>query len=165
MEAEISVEDITIKVQEDAIFPKKSIHRDHRHAIRSFRHCIKFVFCFELPDFCPVCGKDMLTTELKVPPFIYSSPFTIETTSAIALLIKPSLGKSFLYDYKDGDSLHCGILDSFGHVHDFDEKGLHFSLQRWLNCISIPVDVSLQSNKSMPTMDDVKEAWAQQCVR
>ncbi|KAF6039916.1 hypothetical protein EB796_001768 [Bugula neritina] len=107
----------------------------------------------------------MLTTELKVPPFIYSSPFTIETTSAIALLIKPSLGKSFLYDYKDGDSLHCGILDSFGHVHDFDEKGLHFSLQRWLNCISIPVDVSLQSNKSMPTMDDVKEAWAQQCVR
>ena len=88
-----------------------------RHAVKCFRHCSKFVFCFEIPDCCPVCDRSLLTSEIIVPPFVYQSPLEHDQTSNPAILVRPSQGKSFLHDYGNGDDLHCGILDENGKMH------------------------------------------------
>ena len=119
--ATLSLNDIEIDV--GTYIPNHSIpsttphtHHDSRHAVKCFRHCSsEFVFCFELPDFCPICKQDMLCSEMAVPPFISPSPFEYHMEQGVpAILVKPSRGKSFLNDYKDGDSLHCGLLDEDG---------------------------------------------------
>lgn len=88
--------------------------REPRQPIKCFKHCLLYVFCFALPDICPVCHKSLLKTAMKIPPFLCQSPFDFERRGKPAILVRPSCGKSFLYDYNKGDSLHCGILDEEG---------------------------------------------------
>lgn len=92
----------------------RSSNRHHRHSIRCFKHCTRFVFVFEFPDTCPICSVDLLDSELAVPPFIYKSPLDAEPETLPAILVKPSTAQSFLYDYNNGDFLHCGLLDESG---------------------------------------------------
>ena len=107
----VSVEDIRLETGRDSA----ALQRQSRlHSIRCFRHCRNFVFYFELPDLCPVCNGDLLTTEVKVPPFVLKSPINTAVLGEPSVLIKPARGKSLLNDYHSGDNLHCGILDETG---------------------------------------------------
>lgn len=115
--ATLSLNDIEIDIDTNhtSKLSANTTHHDNRHAIKCFRHCSQFVFCFELPDFCPICNQDMLMSEIAVPPFITPSPFEYHIKPGVpAILVKPSRGKNFLTDYRDGDGLHCGILDEDG---------------------------------------------------
>lgn len=112
-EKSVTADDIQIDLFGNGSHNRLRSHA-HRHSIRCFKHCSKFVFCFELPDTCPVCESSLLTSEIRVPNFIYPSPLEHEHTSCSAILVRPSQGKSFLHDYGNGDDLHCGLLDEEG---------------------------------------------------
>lgn len=70
----------------------KIMHGDP--GILCFQHCEKDVkiFCFDLPKICPLCKKDLLTTELRIPPFRIPYPFTGAKKMPCSVVIKPTSG-------------------------------------------------------------------------
>lgn len=75
-----------------------------------------------MPDTCPICKTDIIFTRMNIPPVVIKAPVLSEdilSSAEPAFLIKPSSGKSFLKDYANGDSLHCGLRDELGIVYTF----------------------------------------------
>ncbi|XP_067936632.1 MKRN2 opposite strand protein-like [Watersipora subatra] len=156
----ISAEDIQIDISASRLGSSQT----SRHSIKCFKHCSKFVFCFELPDYCPVCNLSVLGSEILVPPSVYKSPLDHGLTSQPTVLVRPSKGKSFLHDYANGDDLHCGLMDENGLVHDFTENGLSTS-EEWLNCIHAPIDYSPTLVPMNTRLCKLKTDWLAKNVR
>eukprot|EP00118_Oscarella_pearsei_P001598 m.7879 g.7879 ORF g.7879 m.7879 type:complete len:208 (+) comp19908_c0_seq1:28-651(+) len=120
-----------------------------------FRHCSveNSVFCLSsrpivTRSVCPICDQVLKGSRFLVPPFRVPSPcFRNAVGSAHCLTIKPSI-KSFM-EYSDGDDLHVGISDNRGHVHHYDEYGLHCDSDPettfWTDCLVVPLSVAEQT--------------------
>lgn len=57
-----------------------------------FQHCDKKVFCFELPEYCPVCNRDLSTEQFKLLPIRIPYPFVRAAQHPCSILIKPTSG-------------------------------------------------------------------------
>ncbi|KAG1706622.1 MKRN2 opposite strand protein [Nymphon striatum] len=126
-----------------------------------FQHCQKNakVFCFKLPSSCVICGVDLQTSELRIPPFRVPYPFTDASRAPCSVVIKPTNG-DFLHNYKNSADLHMGVTDSNGIVYEYDEKGLKKcrdcgDSSEWKQCLAI--NVTDGSNKQFSA--EWKEYW------
>ncbi|KAK6167975.1 hypothetical protein SNE40_021889 [Patella caerulea] len=107
--------------------------------LRCFQHCDRStnIICFDVPEHCPLCGKNTSETESRIPPYILPSPIAAAVKWPRSLVLKPTDG-DFLCDFTKTSNLHIGVTDSTGTVYDFDEYGLHVG-SPWLRCIQVPV--------------------------
>jgi len=106
-----------------------------------FQHCVKNVnvFCFVLPALCPMCGEDLSTADLRIPPFRVALPFSTASNNPHHVVLKPTNG-NFLRDYKNGQLLHVGLTDSRGRVYEFDERGLTCDdANGWTQCLAASI--------------------------
>nr|CAH0105456.1 unnamed protein product [Daphnia galeata] len=105
-----------------------------------FQHCKKVnVFCYIIPNNCPVCKNDLSNTDLTIPPFRIPNPLTSEANK-LSLLIKPTFG-NFIRDFKRGDLLHIALSNSERKIFEFNENGIssyNFSpYPNWTNFLSV----------------------------
>ncbi|KAK6619042.1 hypothetical protein RUM44_003424 [Polyplax serrata] len=115
--------------------------------ILCFQHCDKKVFCFELPEICPVCSKDLSTAQFKLLPTRIPYPFVRAAQHPCSILIKPTSG-DFLNDYFNSVDLHIGVTDSTGAVVEYDKNGLQRQKNnQWNQCL---------------VLDGMDESWADQ---
>jgi len=116
-----------------------------------FEHCQKKVkiCCIIVPKNCPLCGCDINSSPMRLPPFRLPTPFSSSKSQPFSLIIKPTNG-SFLQDYKQGDDLHIGISNSNCDIYSFDQQGLCI-VEPWLQCLVIPVS---EMSKIHPGMLD-----------
>ncbi|XP_074593935.1 MKRN2 opposite strand protein [Brevipalpus obovatus] len=107
-----------------------------------FQHCEPNtkVFCFRVPDSCPLCSASIATTNPISPPFLIPFPFTHPRNSTSSIIIRPTEG-DFLNHYRNSADLHIGLTDSKGNVYEFDRNGMHVGTRNrmWNNCLNIPV--------------------------
>jgi len=114
---------------------------DSDPGILCFQHCDKKVkvFCFALPKTCQLCGADLYTSELRIPPFRIPYPFTKAVLQPCAVAIRPTLG-DFLHHYQNSTDLHIGVTDSQGIVYEYDKNGLkNNDTTRWSQCLAIQI--------------------------
>uniref|UniRef100_A0A8D8LX46 MKRN2 opposite strand protein n=3 Tax=Cacopsylla melanoneura TaxID=428564 RepID=A0A8D8LX46_9HEMI len=105
--------------------------------ILCFAHCGPRVFCFQLPEHCPVCHAPLAGEATSVTPFRVPYPFVKASQYPCSILMKPTHG-DFLQDYKLNQDLHIGVTTSHGKVIEFDQHGIHTSrAQDWQQCILI----------------------------
>lgn len=105
--------------------------------ILCFTHCGPRIFCFQLPEHCPVCHAVLDDTSTSLTPFRVPYPFVKASQYPCSILMKPTHG-DFLHDYKLNQDLHIGITNSHGKVIEFDQQGLHTSRSAdWNQCILI----------------------------
>ncbi|KAK9694669.1 protein of unknown function (DUF4796) [Popillia japonica] len=100
-----------------------------------FQHCGPKVFCFSLPDNCPVCNADLSEANFSLLPFRVPYPFVRASQHPCAVVIKPTAG-DFLNDYYNSMDLHIGLTTSSGTIVEFDKHGLrrHRS-SHWGQCL------------------------------
>ncbi|CAG9823467.1 unnamed protein product [Phaedon cochleariae] len=100
-----------------------------------FQHCGPKIFCFSLPDSCPVCEKALDNANFSLLPFRVPYPFVQASQYPCAVVIKPTTG-DFMNDYFNSKDLHVGVTTSKGTIVEFDKNGLrhHASLQ-WGQCL------------------------------
>ncbi|XP_069677105.1 MKRN2 opposite strand protein isoform X2 [Periplaneta americana] len=91
--------------------------------ILCFQHCSAQVFCFELPELCPVCNSHLATAHFRLMPFRVPYPFVRAVQHPCSIVIKPTTG-DFLHDYLNSMDLHIGVTNSLGDVVEFDKGGL-----------------------------------------
>jgi len=97
------------------------------------------VFCFQVPSICKFCNADLLTNELRIPPFKIPYPFKTSSNEPNTLVIKPTLG-DFLNNYENSSDLHIGVTDSEGFVIEYDINGLRRSkAHNWNQCLPIKI--------------------------
>ena len=111
-----------------------------------FQHCVKNVnvFCFVLPALCPMCGEDLSTADLRIPPFrcglewkvwnwkhwpftMYfrvALPFSTASNNPHHVVLKPTNGNflrllhpSFCVDDPDLDMENLGLKFGFQMVY------------------------------------------------
>ncbi|XP_018325868.1 MKRN2 opposite strand protein isoform X2 [Agrilus planipennis] len=100
-----------------------------------FQHCGPKVFCFSLPEHCPVCSADLADARFSLLPFRVPYPFVRASQYSCAVVIKPTTG-DFLNDYYNSMDLHIGVTTSSGTIVEFDKNGLrrHHNDQ-WNQCL------------------------------
>ncbi|XP_022918892.1 MKRN2 opposite strand protein isoform X2 [Onthophagus taurus] len=100
-----------------------------------FQHCGPKIFCFSLPDNCPVCRSDLTKADFSLLPFRVPYPFVRASQHACSVVIKPTSG-DFLNDYYNSMDLHIGVTTSSGTIVEFDKNGLrrHRSTH-WGQCL------------------------------
>ncbi|PSN38459.1 hypothetical protein C0J52_15613 [Blattella germanica] len=60
--------------------------------ILCFQHCSSKVFCFELPEKCPICNSSLTTANFRLLPFRIPYPFVRAIQHPCAIVIKPTTG-------------------------------------------------------------------------
>jgi len=108
--------------------------------IRCFQHCSRDwnILCFTIPDVCPLCGHDTMTTEMRIPPYLIQSPLTDANTTQCCVVIKPTIG-CFLTDYTNQSNLHIAVTNTAGVVYEFDERGVTVGGSDWTQCLRVNV--------------------------
>ncbi|XP_027197372.2 MKRN2 opposite strand protein-like [Dermatophagoides pteronyssinus] len=122
--------------------------------ILTFKHCANNnrIFCFDIPDRCPLCEKEILkrdvdnTDEIEFDDDDHSikeikslpNPLKAANKSKCALAIRPTKG-DFLSDYKNTSDLHICLTMSDGKIVEFDDKGARVSEDgnEWQSCLII----------------------------
>ncbi|XP_077990392.1 MKRN2 opposite strand protein-like [Glandiceps talaboti] len=118
-----------------------------------FNHCSPVnVFCFEIPDICPVCGSDLEVSPCLSPPFRIPSPFANAKAVPFSVVIKPTQG-TFLQHFQRNSNLHIGITSSKGAVYNYDEGGLHVDKDKYSWQYSIPIPLLDKYD------DELMEIW------
>lgn len=117
--------------------------------ILCFEHCSdRRVFCFQIPEHCPVCRTD-ISLDNKLIPFRIPYPFVKALQYPCAIFIKPTNG-DFLNEYKLSMDLHIGVTNSRGLTYEYDKDGL--SLGRdWTECLLV--------YQLSPEEEDAVEMW------
>uniref|UniRef100_A0A1B6G3V8 MKRN2 opposite strand protein n=1 Tax=Cuerna arida TaxID=1464854 RepID=A0A1B6G3V8_9HEMI len=101
------------------------------------QHCGPRVFCFQLPEHCPVCRTSLNNVSPALIPFRVPYPFVRAQQYPCAVIIKPTNG-DFLNDYKASSDLHIGVTDSRGRVVEFDQHGLRRDQRTgWDQCLAV----------------------------
>ncbi|RZC43082.1 C3orf83 -like protein [Asbolus verrucosus] len=100
-----------------------------------FQHCGPKIFCFLLPETCPVCDVDLSQANFSLLPFRVPYPFIRASQYPCSVVIKPTSG-DFLNDYYNSMDLHIGVTTSTGTIVEFDKNGLrrHRS-EQWGQCL------------------------------
>lgn len=57
-----------------------------------FQHCGPKVFCFNLPEKCPVCSAELAVANFSLLPFRVPYPFIRAAQYPCAVIIKPTCG-------------------------------------------------------------------------
>ncbi|KAI5742426.1 hypothetical protein M8J77_007130 [Diaphorina citri] len=57
-----------------------------------FTHCGPRVFCFELPEYCPVCHAPLAGEATSLTPFRVPYPFVKASQYPCSILMKPTHG-------------------------------------------------------------------------
>lgn len=105
--------------------------------ILCFQHCSCKVFCFELPEKCPICNSHLSTAHFRLLPFRIPYPFVRAVQYPCSIVIKPTTG-DFLHDYLNCMDLHIGVTDSEGSVVEFDKGGLQqHRTGMWCQCLVV----------------------------
>ncbi|KAG5868397.1 hypothetical protein JTB14_006830 [Gonioctena quinquepunctata] len=100
-----------------------------------FQHCGPKIFCFSLPEICPVCKGDLNNSNFSLLPFRIPYPFIQASQYPCAVVIKPTTG-DFLNDYLNSKDLHVGVTTSRGNIVEFDKNGLrHHRSKQWGQCL------------------------------
>jgi len=114
-------------------------------SIMCFQHCRKDVNIFymdNMPHDCPVCGSDLSTAELRIPPFCIPSPFLAAHTTPCSVVVQPT-GGHFLEHYQILDDLHIGVTNSQGVVYEYSELGPRtVAGSSWQQCICVYTDLA-----------------------
>lgn len=103
-----------------------------------FKHCSSTsVFCKEVPERCPLCNSTI--SDYVLQPFRLPYPFVRADECPVSVVMRPSRG-DFLNDYKITADLHIGIVDSNGHVYEFDTPGVIINdISNWQNCLALKI--------------------------
>ncbi|XP_071854099.1 MKRN2 opposite strand protein-like isoform X2 [Apostichopus japonicus] len=109
--------------------------------ILSFKHSCQSsgnILCFQLPLYCPMCGRSLTNEPLATPPVRYPPILKSSSNYPFSIIIKPTNG-TFLGDYKHGDNLHTGVTDSRGFLCHFNEQGVTYDRSVWHQSLVIPL--------------------------
>ncbi|XP_044751580.1 MKRN2 opposite strand protein [Coccinella septempunctata] len=90
--------------------------------ILCFKHC-GTIFCFDLPEVCPLCHFSLSLIPVEDIPFRLPHPFVKAGQYPCSIVIKSTTG-TFLENYNYNKNLHIGVTDSRGAVHEYDSGGL-----------------------------------------
>lgn len=71
-------------------------------------------------------------------------------------MIKPTVG-SFLYDFTNQSNLHIGIVNSYGKVYEFDERGVSVGNVNWTCCLK--VELFKEAGSFMTLWDEALETF------
>ncbi|XP_063232920.1 MKRN2 opposite strand protein [Bacillus rossius redtenbacheri] len=105
--------------------------------ILCFQHCGPKVFCFQLPNDCPVCTCNLSNGNFQLPPFRVPYPFVRAIQHPCSIVIKPTTG-DFLHDYRNTKDLHIGVTTSQGEVVEFDRRGVRRNQAAlWQQCLVV----------------------------
>ncbi|VEN43862.1 unnamed protein product [Callosobruchus maculatus] len=130
--------------------------------ILCFQHCGPKIFCFSLPQTCPICGGNVDVGDFSVLPFRVPYPFVKASQYSCAIVIKPTTG-DFLNDYFNSTDLHIGVTTSEGTIVEFDRHGLrkHRSDQ-WGQCLLLEQVASFWSEHWDSTLERVchQSSWS-----
>ncbi|XP_043563899.1 MKRN2 opposite strand protein isoform X1 [Chiloscyllium plagiosum] len=103
-----------------------------------FRHCGKDIYCFNVPEQCPICGQSLLGRRLEDAPVSIPNSFVDGHHEKCSFLIKPTKG-SFLRDYDGRSDLHVGISNTSGVVYNYIETGVQRDGCGWEECVCVPL--------------------------
>ncbi|XP_006813497.1 MKRN2 opposite strand protein-like [Saccoglossus kowalevskii] len=127
-----------------------------------FNHCSPVnIFCFEMPDNCPLCGTLLDVSPCQSPPFRIPSPFANGITKPYSVVVKPTEG-TFLQHYERNSNLHVGITSSKGAVYNYDEYGLHKVKDKhsWKQSVIIPLLDNRYDDELMELWDECLQNYA-----
>ncbi|MBN3282271.1 MKROS protein, partial [Polyodon spathula] len=105
-----------------------------------FRHCGKDIYCFSVPECCPVCRESLSsrTRRLEEAPVSIPNPFMNGQKVTSSFLVKPTKG-TFLREYDGSSDLHVGITSTKGVVYNYSEAGVCRDQHGWEQSVSIPL--------------------------
>ncbi|XP_067907926.1 MKRN2 opposite strand protein-like isoform X3 [Heterodontus francisci] len=103
-----------------------------------FRHCEKPIYCFNIPEQCPICGLSLLGRRLEDAPVSIPNSFVDGHHEKCSFLIKPTKG-SFLREYDGRSDLHVGISNTSGVVYNYIETGVQRDNCGWEECVCVPL--------------------------
>ncbi|XP_078270103.1 MKRN2 opposite strand protein-like [Rhinoraja longicauda] len=104
----------------------------------TFRHCEKDIYCFNVPEECPICGQNLVGRGLDDAPVCIPNCFVDGHHEKCSFLIKPTEG-SFLREYDGKGDLHVAISNTHGVVYNYIETGVQRDGGGWEECISVPL--------------------------
>ncbi|XP_027719760.1 MKRN2 opposite strand protein isoform X2 [Vombatus ursinus] len=107
-------------------------------AVIQFRHCGRDVYCFRVPDLCPMCRQPVSFRKLDEAPVSIATPLIQGHQEQCVFLLRPTRG-TFLRDYDGNADLHVGITNTRGIVYNYNEQGVHRDEVGWEQSISIPL--------------------------
>lgn len=103
--------------------------------ILGFRHCGSIIYCFQLPQLCPIC-KNVVSFTCDTP-FRLPYPFVKAHQHPLSIVLKSTKG-TFLEHYSCNEDLHIGITDCKGKVYEYDSDGLKKTDgEEWLQSIVV----------------------------
>eukprot|EP00062_Callorhinchus_milii_P017614 gi/632970208/ref/XP_007901522.1/ PREDICTED: putative uncharacterized protein C3orf83 homolog [Callorhinchus milii] len=101
-----------------------------------FHHCGKEVYCFFVPEQCPICGQGLAARSLGDAPVCVPNPFVNGHHEKCSFLVKPTKG-TFIREYDGRSDLHVGISNTSGVVYNFTEAGVGRDACGWEECVSV----------------------------
>ncbi|XP_034950104.1 MKRN2 opposite strand protein [Chelonus insularis] len=106
--------------------------------ILCFKHCkSKSVFCKTIPDTCPLCNCSL--SESYIEPFVLPYCCKKAADDPPSIVLKPTQG-TFCNDYNLSKDMHIGIVNSIGHLYEFDHRGITVNnFSDWLDCIVVHI--------------------------
>ncbi|MBN3297745.1 MKROS protein, partial [Amia calva] len=108
------------------------------NSVIKFHHCEKDIYCFFVPEQCPVCGESLSSRRLQEAPVSIPSPFVNGQKIKCSFLVKPTKG-TFLREYDGRSDLHVGITNTKGVVYNYNETGVCRDEQGWAQSVSVPL--------------------------
>nr|XP_006631171.1 PREDICTED: MKRN2 opposite strand protein [Lepisosteus oculatus] len=107
-------------------------------AVIKFHHCDKDIYCFFVPENCPVCGESLSCRRFEEAPVSIPSPFAGGQRAKCSFLVKPTTGE-FLREYDGRSDLHVGITNTKGVVYNYNETGICRDELGWDQSVSVPL--------------------------
>ncbi|XP_043934004.1 MKRN2 opposite strand protein [Protopterus annectens] len=107
-------------------------------SIIKFHHCKKEIYCFFVPEQCPICEENLSAMRLEEAPVSIPNPFVNGHREKCSFVLRPTKG-SFLKDYDGQSDLHVGITNTSGVVYNYNENGILRDTQSWEHCVSVPL--------------------------
>uniref|UniRef100_UPI00398EFA72 MKRN2 opposite strand protein-like isoform X2 n=1 Tax=Pristiophorus japonicus TaxID=55135 RepID=UPI00398EFA72 len=92
-----------------------------------FHHCEKDIYCFNVPEQCPICGQSLTGRRLEDAPVSIPNSFVDGHREKCSFLIKPTKG-SFLSSHY---SFFAGV------VHNYIETGVQRDDCGWEECVCV----------------------------
>lgn len=107
----------------------------------SYQHCNnQTILCINQPDTCTICSAtfDQSAVFIEKPQPLETLKHTHNNPYAIA--IRPTQGS---FPCSSSDDLHIGLVTSRGTVVHFDQGGVHWSVEGWTDCLTVPLNLDL----------------------